>query len=141
MKVNIVLLALLLMTNGAARAQSSDWVQWGGPHRNFVAETKGLATSWPDAGPRRVWQRELGDGYSAIVVERGTIYTMYRKGDNEVAVALDAATGKTLWEYSYAAPFSTDYDMTNGPGPHATPLVSGNFVFTSGSTGKLHCLD
>ena len=142
MKLNIALLALLLlMTNGAARAQSSDWVQWGGPHRNFVAETKGLATSWPDAGPRRLWQRELGDGYSAIVVERGTIYTMYRKGDNEVAVALDAATGKTLWEYSYAAPFSTDYDMTNGPGPHATPLVSGNFVFTSGSTGKLHCLD
>ena len=142
MKLNIALLALLLlMTNSAALAQSSDWVQWGGPHRNFVAETKGLATSWPDAGPRRLWQRELGDGYSAIVVERGTIYTMYRKGDNEVAVALDAATGKTLWEYSYAAPFSTDYDMTNGPGPHATPLVSGNFVFTSGSTGKLHCLD
>ena len=132
---------LLLTTNSVALAQSSDWVQWGGPHRNFIAETKGLATSWPEAGPRRLWQRELGDGYSAIVVERGTLYTMYRKGDNEVAVALDASTGKTLWEYSYAAPFSADYDMTNGPGPHATPLISGNFVFTSGSTGKLHCLD
>ena len=134
----IVLLALFVVT---AKAQSSDWAQWGGPHRNFISETKGLAASWPEAGPRRLWQRELGEGYSAIAVERGTLYTMYRKDDNEVAIALDAATGKTLWEYSYAAPFSPDYDMTNGPGPHATPLVSGNFVFTSGSTGQLHCLD
>ena len=141
MKVLIPSLLFLLATNSAALAQSPDWAQWGGPHRNFVSETKGLASSWPDAGPRRLWQRELGEGYSAIAVERGTLYTMYRKGDNEVAIALDAATGKTLWEYSYAAPFSPDYDMTNGPGPHATPLVSGNFVFTSGSTGKLHCLD
>jgi outer membrane protein assembly factor BamB len=88
-----------------------------------------------------VWQRELGEGYSGIAVERGMLFTMYRKGDNEIAVALDAATGKTVWEYSYAAPFAPEYDMSNGPGPHATPLVSGNLVFTSGATGKLHCLD
>jgi outer membrane protein assembly factor BamB len=30
--------------------------------------------------------------------------------------------------------------MTNGPGPHATPLVNGDFVFTTGATGKLHAL-
>src|SRR5688572_2858099 len=65
----------------------------------------------------------------------------YRKGENEVVIALDAATGKTVWEYSYATPFSPQYDMSNGPGPHATPLVTGNLVFTSGATGKLHCLD
>ena len=139
---DIVLFALLLLlTKTSALAQVSDWAQWGGPHRNFTAETKGLATTWPTTGPRRLWQRELGEGYSAIAVERGTLFTMYRKGENEVAIALDAATGKTIWEYSYAAPFSPEYDMTNGPGPHATPLVSGNLVFTSGATGKLNCLD
>ena len=138
----ITLLALFLFTTEiAVLAQSSDWSQWGGPHRNFTSETKGLATSWPATGPRRLWQRELGEGYSSIAVERGMLFTMYRKGENEVAIALDAATGKTIWEYSYAAPFSPEYDMSMGPGPHATPLVSGNFVFTSGATGKLHCLD
>lgn len=138
----IVLFVLLFFTlNTTALAQVSDWAQWGGPHRNFISETKGLAATWPATGPRRVWQRELGEGYSAIAVERGMLFTMYRKGDNEVAVALDAATGKTVWEYSYAAPFAPEYDMSNGPGPHATPLVSGNLVFTSGATGKLHCLD
>ena len=137
----ILMPALVLLTATTALAQSSDWTQWGGPHRNFISETKGLAPSWPATGPRRLWDRKLGEGYSAIAVEAGMLFTMYRKGDNEVAIALDAATGKTLWEYSYAAPFSPEYDMTNGPGPHATPLVSGNLVFTSGATGKLNALD
>lgn len=135
----IVLVALFFVPATTAFAQ--DWAQWGGPHRNFISDTKGLATTWPATGPRRLWQRDLGEGYSAIAVEGGMLFTMYRKGDNEVAIALDAATGKTVWEYSYAAPFSPEYDMTNGPGPHATPLVSGNMVFTSGATGKLNCLD
>src|SRR5262245_43178276 len=137
----IALVTLLLTTAMPALAQSSDWAQWGGPQRNFTSETKGLASSWPAGGPRRVWQRELGEGYSAIAAERGMLFTMYRKGENEIVIALDAATGKTVWEYSYAASFSPQYDMSNGPGPHATPLVTGNFVFTSGATGKLHCLE
>lgn len=142
MQNKMLLPALLLLTmNTAALAQSSDWAQWGGPHRNFVSESKGLATTWPATGPRRLWQRALGEGYSAIAVERGTLFTMYRKGEDEVVIALDAATGKTLWEYSYAAPFSPEYDMSHGPGPHATPLVSGDMVFSSGATGKLHSLD
>ena len=138
----IVLVALvLLMSATPALAQSSDWPQWGGPQRNFKSETKGFAATWPATGPRRLWQRELGEGYSGIAAERAVLFTMYRKGENEIVIALDAATGKTMWEYSYPAPFSPAYDMSNGPGPHATPLVTGNFVFTSGATGKLHCLD
>ncbi len=137
----IVFIALILLVTNTAFAQPSDWSQWGGPQRNFKSEAKGLATTWPATGPQRLWQRELGEGYSAIAVERGMLFTMYRKGENEIVVALDAATGKTVWEYSYAAPFSPEYDMANGPGPHATPLVTGNLVFTSGATGKLHCLD
>jgi outer membrane protein assembly factor BamB len=132
---------LLLLVNTAAFAQSFDWAQWGGPQRNFTSDAKGLATNWPASGPRRIWQRELGEGYSAIAAQGGMLFTMYRKGENEVVIALAAATGKTVWEYSYAAPFSPEYDMSNGPGPHATPLVSSNLVLTSGATGKLHCLD
>lgn len=137
----IVMLVVLFSATTIALAQTSDWAQWGGPHRNFTSEIKGLATSWPAAGPRRLWQRELGEGYSAIAAAGGMLFTMYRKGDNEIVIALDASTGKTIWEYSYAAPFSPEYDMSNGPGPHATPLVSGNLVFTSGATGKLLALD
>lgn len=136
-----LLLAFLCLPGKAALAQSTDWSQWGGPSRNFKSSVTGLATSWPARGPRRLWSRELGEGFSSVAVEGRKLFTMYRKGEQELAVALDAATGKTLWEYSYDAPFSKEYDMSNGPGPHATPLIVDDLVFTAGATGKLHCLN
>ncbi|MBI1760604.1 MAG: PQQ-binding-like beta-propeller repeat protein [Acidobacteria bacterium] len=120
---------------------SADWAQWGGPERNFKSAATGLAANWPATGPRKLWSRALGDGYSSIAVAGGRLFTMYRKGEQEVAIALDAATGKTLWEYGYDAPFWKEQDMSNGPGPHSTPLVVGEYVFTTGTTGKLHALN
>jgi outer membrane protein assembly factor BamB len=136
------LLPVWLFCLGAtALAQSPSWPQWGGPQRDFKSPAAGLAATWPATGPRRLWQRDLGEGYSAIAVEGGKLFTMCRKGEREVVIALDAATGKTVWEYAYDAPFWKEQDMSNGPGPHATPLVTEAYVFGAGVTGKLHCLN
>jgi outer membrane protein assembly factor BamB len=131
----------LILISSTALSQSADWNQWGGATRNFKSAAKGLAASWSATGPRKLWQRQFGDGYSAIAAINGKLFTMYRKGDMETVVALDAANGKTLWEYPYSAPFAKEYDMSHGEGPHATPLIVGNFVFTAGASGKLHCLN
>jgi outer membrane protein assembly factor BamB len=131
----------LVLLGGTSFSQSADWNQWGGASRNFKSAAKGLAASWSANGPRKLWQRQFGDGYSAIAATDGRLFTMYRKGDAEAVAALDAANGKTLWEYAYAAPFAKEYDMSNGEGPHATPLIVGNLVFSAGATGKLHCLN
>jgi outer membrane protein assembly factor BamB len=137
----VFFLVWLILLGGTGFSQSADWNQWGGASRNFKSAAKGLASNWPANGPRKLWQRQLGDGYSAIAAMDGRLFTMYRKGDTEAVAALDAANGKTVWEYAYAAPFAKEYDMSNGEGPHATPLLVGNFVFTAGATGKLHCLN
>jgi outer membrane protein assembly factor BamB len=134
-------LTLLLLIGGSGMAQTPGWPQWGGPNRNFKSDTTGLASSWPATGPRQLWSRELGEGYSSIVAAGGTLYTMYRKGDDEIVIALEAQTGKTVWEYRYPAPFLKGMDMVNGPGPHATPLIVGDLLYTAGVTAKLHCLD
>jgi len=126
---------------GTAAPAWAQWQQWGGPHGNFVANSGKLADAWPKSGPPVVWQRDLGDGYSAIVADDGMLFTMYRKGDDEVVVAVDANTGKTKWEQAYSAPVGDDYEQRFGLGPHATPLVSGGNVYTIGFTAKLHCLD
>jgi len=133
--------ALLFLAAGSATAQSPDWPQWGGPNRNFKSEAKGLASNWPAAGPRQLWSRPLGEGYSAIVGDGDNLYTMYRVGEKEIVIGLDAKTGRTNWEYSYDAPFLEGMDMSNGPGPNSTPLVVANYIFAVGVTGKLHCLD
>lgn len=113
----------------SARAQ---WTQWGGPHRNFMVDSSGLATQWPEGGPKKLWSRELGDGYSTIAVDGARLYTQYRVGEDELVIAMEAATGKTAWEYKYPAPF-TDTMKEFGPGPHATPLVTGDSVYAIGA--------
>jgi outer membrane protein assembly factor BamB len=135
------LAVILLLLAGNATAQTGEWPQWGGPQRNFTVATKGLANTWPEKGPRQLWNRNLGEGYSAIVAAGGTLYTMYRKGEEEVVIALDAQTGKTVWEYSYAAPFLSGMNLENGPGPHVTPLIVGDLLYAVGVTSKLHCLN
>jgi outer membrane protein assembly factor BamB len=141
LKTFALLTCFLLLECGDARAQSPSWPQWGGPTRNFKVDAKGLADAWPATGPRRLWSRELGDGYSAIVVEADRLFTMYRKGDQDRIVALDARTGKSLWEHNSDAPFLPRMQMENGPGPHSTPLIVAGRLFAIGVTGKLHCLD
>jgi outer membrane protein assembly factor BamB len=130
---------LLLCLFGNAQAQA-EWPQWGGPSRNFVSTSKGLAASWPAKGPRQLWSRALGEGHSAIVVDGKTLYTMYSAGEQESVIALEANTGKTIWELKYEAPTAgIDYEF--GLGPHATPLLAGDLLYTVGSVGMLQAID
>jgi len=132
-------LALLPLFLVQAKAQA-EWPQWGGPSRNFVSTAKGLAASWPEKGPRQLWSRPLGQGHSSIVVAGNTLYTMYSQGEQEVVIALAADTGKTVWEHKYDAP-TAGMNYEYGLGPHATPLVLGDLLYTTGATGKLYALD
>src|SRR5262245_63795652 len=63
---------------GAAPTPATDWPQWGGPTRDFKSASRGLAASWPASGPKEIWSRPLGEGYSAISVEGDVLYTQYR---------------------------------------------------------------
>ena len=134
---------LLVAVCVAADAQHAyaQWPQWGGPDRNFsVPDAKGLADSWPERGPKKLWKRRLGDGFSAIVVDDGLVYTMYRKGKRfEYTVALDARTGEQVWEYRSPSPVPKESEQF--PGPDSTPLVAGNRLFSIGRNAVIHCFD
>ena len=146
----IVIAAAMLDTPRVVRgASTTDWLQWGGPNRTFMVETAGLASSWPAGGPKRLWTRPLGEGHSAIVAGGGRIYTMYRplgvlslvrRSQEEVVAALDAATGKTMWEFRYPAPLD-GLDFSQGAGPHATPLIAGNRLYATSTRRELFALD
>ncbi len=135
----IALVVSVALTGAPLGAE--DWLQWGGANRNFTAASKGLAALWPEGGPRAVWSRDLGEGYSAIVAEGDRLYTMYRANKKETVIALDAATGKTMWEYTYDAPELSGMNLEHGPGPHATPLIVGDRLFAAGAMGKFTALD
>ncbi|MFQ5494796.1 MAG: PQQ-binding-like beta-propeller repeat protein, partial [Phycisphaerae bacterium] len=133
-------LCVAFTTPRSAAAEPHAWPRWGGPHGDFKVEAKGLAEKWPDGGPRRLWSRPLGPGYSAIVAGSGRLYTMYRDGDRDVVIALNAADGKTIWEHGYTAKPLKGQRLDFGTGPNATPLLLGDRLIAAGFTGVLKCL-
>jgi len=133
---------MVLLLAGPAGASTPDWPCWGGPNGNFSVDGEGLPATFADSAPKRLWQRKLGDdGYSSIVTDGVLLYTMYRRAPEEVVVAIDPASGATKWEYAYDATFRRGMGMENGSGPHATPLVFGDNVYTIGILAKMHAFD
>jgi outer membrane protein assembly factor BamB len=117
------------------------WTQWGGPNRNFQTEAGGLRDSWPASGPRVIWKRPIGEGYSSTIVEGNMLYTMYGRRREEFVLAVNAESGVTLWEQANPMTFESDVAREMGNGPYATPLVVGDRLFTAGVAGRLQCFD
>jgi len=124
----------------AAKTEDAAWPQWGGPHRNFTTEASGLNASWPATGPKVIWKRRLGEGFSSPSVEARVLYTTYGRPGVEIVTALDIGTGRTLWEHSTPTTFRSEAPEM-GNGPYSTPLLAGDRVFTAGVSGRLQCLD
>ena len=142
----VELAALVLVAATVQEPAPAGWPQWGGPQRNFRVADADMPRTWGDDGPRRLWRRALGEGYSSILADGDLLFTMYRDGDDEVVVALDAATGATRWRHAYHAPLLHDgyFDVwlnSAGPGPYSSPLLAGGSVFTIGVNGQFHALD
>jgi outer membrane protein assembly factor BamB len=124
-----------------AGSRAADWPQWGGPNRDFRLPTGTKVPRWPASGPRQLWTRDLGDGYSSMAISGGALYTMYRKGSQDVVIALDPATGKTVWESAIDAPHAPGMNIEAGPGPHSTPLTVGGRIFVTTVIGNLVALE
>jgi outer membrane protein assembly factor BamB len=141
MLLTVSLVAAMAVQAVAGETTPAEWLQWGGPNRDFKAPSSGLATSWPESGPETLWSRELGEGYSAILVEADRLYTQYRAGGKEAVVCLDAATGETIWEYLYEHGPHEKHLSGYGDGPRSTPIIAGDLLFTVGVAGMMHALN
>ena len=63
---------------------------------------------------------------------------LYVVNDMGIGTCLDGRTGETLWEHTYP---SRQEDFSFGAGPHATPLVVGDRVFSAGTNQQLFAFD
>ena len=132
-----------------AQSRSADsWRQWGGPNRNFIVNATGLADKWPETGPPVLWRRPLGTGHSAILVDEGRLSrciapataapSRARGKPKKPSSRWMPPTGKTLWEHKYP---SRREDFSFGAGPHSTPLIVGDRLFTIGTNKQLFAFD
>lgn len=117
---------------------SADFPQFLGPHRNGILEGPRLATNWIAQPPTLLWRQPVGAAWSGFAVAGVTAITQEQRGEQEVVVAYDLATGRVVWSHEDAARYFT---TLAGEGPRATPTIANGRVYAQGATGMLNCLE
>jgi outer membrane protein assembly factor BamB len=135
------ILVLFFLLTFAPATSAQEWTQWRGPGRDGFVSAKDAPATWPEKF-NRAWRVEIGEGYSSPVVSAGRAFVHSRRDPEEVVTAINLADGKVIWEQKYQAGFKKNqYAVEMAKGPHATPLVIGNRLFTLGVTGMLNAWD
>jgi outer membrane protein assembly factor BamB len=120
----------------AGLAAAGDWPQWLGPNRDGASSE--TIAPWKET-PKVLWRHPAGEGNSSPVVANGRVFVhaKVKDKDEEEVLAVDASTGKLLWQVIHPrSAFTSPY----GNGPRGTPAVSGDRIYTFGITGVLRCL-
>jgi hypothetical protein len=146
------LIALCWLTIFSA-TRANDWPQWLGPKRDGIWREDGILDKFPSGGPKVLWRRAIGGGYSGPAVVGDRLYVMDRQGDSlgkgvegsgktglagsERVLCLNAQSGEELWKHVYDCTYRIAYPS----GPRTTPVVYQGKVYTLGSMGDLRCLD
>jgi outer membrane protein assembly factor BamB len=137
----IAVLVFVLSVGVDAQRATTDWVQWRGPNRDGALPSFAVPATWPETLTLG-WKVEVGLGYATPLLVGNRVFVFSRRGENEVLAALDAATGKEVWQASYAAPYTlVKAAMPHGMGPKATPVHADGKVFTFGISGILSAFD
>jgi len=118
---------------------AEDWPQFLGPRRDGTAAAKNLAAKWPAAGPKVIWKKDVGSGWSAPVVAKGRLVIFHREQGMEIIDCHDAATGKPIWTYKYASDFRDPFGKDDGP--RGTPAIANGHVYTMGASGIVVATD
>lgn len=129
-------LALSLTCLGQARA---DWPQFLGPTRDGIYSGKPLSGPWPADGPRKLWSREVGQGFSGPVAAGRQVYLFHRVDNQEAIECFDVETGKTLWKEGMPAHYTDDFGFDEGP--RGTPAIQGQRIVAIGADAVVQCRD
>ena len=120
------------------RVALGDWPEARGPHRNGVSDEKGLVEKWALNGENFLWRAPYG-GRSAPIVMGNRVYVQNPAGKDatlqERVLALDADTGKLIWEYKFNV-FQSDVPphRVGWASPAADPETGNLYIMGVGAT-------
>jgi outer membrane protein assembly factor BamB len=135
----LLLIACPRPAPAADAAESNEWAQFLGSHRNAISSAKGLNLDWKEKKPKEIWKMPIGGGFSSIACVGDRLYTMVNRDKRDWAVCLDAANGKDVWTVDLA-PIYRD-KQGQGSGPRATPTYDNGRVYCLHPMGDLFCLN
>jgi outer membrane protein assembly factor BamB len=143
--VRIAAAALLITVGGLvpthAQQRSTDWPQWRGVNRDGAA-TFSSPAAWPEQLSLK-WKVDVGIGYAAPIIAGDRVFAFSRQGEDEVMRALDATSGKVVWETKYNATYKPNPAATSkhGTGPKSTPTFANGRIYSLGMTGVVTAFD
>ena len=139
----IPLLILLLCSLGISQFENGtvhadDWPQILGTSRNGMATGETLLGAWPQAGPKKLWSVDCGQGYAGVAVKDNRVFLFHRLKKNDIVECLEAGTGKEIWKKEFVASYRGGF--SSDVGPRCVPLVHGDSVYCLGAAGTLRRL-
>jgi len=139
--VLFVAISLCVVATGfCSTARAADWPNYRGPDYNGITTETDWNSNWGDSGPKVLWKKSVGIGFSSITVADGRVYAMGntgKTGNTDIVYCFNAVTGEEEWTHSYPCPLEPKYYEG---GTLSTPTVDGDKVYTLSKMGSLFCL-
>lgn len=135
---NIVFLALGASLLGMGVVPASDAPQFRGPGRDGIFEDTGLLKSWPEGGPKLLWESDgIGMGYASPTVVGDTVYVPGTLNEDDGYLFALNRQGELRWKLAYGKE-TTD---KMAPGSRSTLTVDGNRGYLISGLGVVYCID
>jgi len=123
----LVLLSILLAVLVAMPAAADDWTRFRGANGDGKSSSKNLPTEFgPDTN--RLWETDVPFGRSSPIVSGDRIFLTATADGNFVTMALDRATGKTIWK-SNVKPAREETHHHDTDSATTTPVTDGKNVY------------
>ncbi len=127
-------LAAAFMAGTIAVTGAANWPEWRGPARDGHSTETNLPSKWSPSGDNLAWRIPIGSRSSPVVVGN-RIYLNTPTGDpantQERLVALDAETGKIVWERRFSLYLSdVPQHRSSWASPAVDPETGNIYLFT-----------
>ena len=111
---------------------------WRGPARNGEYLETGLLKSWPEDGPKLLWEiSDAGKGYSSPVVAGDRIYvTGVNQDETKEILSEYSLSGQKIFQIEYGSPWAFTY-----PDTRTTPTISDGKAYMISGGGEIVCVD
>ncbi len=126
------------LAQGPRRVAMGDWPEARGANRDGTSAETGLPSTWDVKGSNLLWRAPFG-GRSAPIVMGNHVYVQNPSGRGtalqERVMALDADSGKVLWEYKFNI-FQSDVPphRVGWASPAADPETGNVYALSVGAT-------
>lgn len=124
--------------DGKPGKTAANWPHFRGADYNNIVDSKvPLATSWPESGPPKLWEIDLGEGYAGAAVWDGLFYISdyddEKKGD--VLRCFSFEDGKEVWSHFYKNPIKANHGYSR-----TVPAITQDYIVSMGPACHVVCL-